>query len=128
LESLLVDCFDAIPLQLSCQEGPEDMLNRALSLSQLGDHESALGQIEEALRLSPTDVACLRGKATILYLAGRLEDALKFCRAALEVKQNDSGAWVTLGLCLEKLKQPSEAVSAYHRSLELDPTNHVAMV
>jgi tetratricopeptide (TPR) repeat protein len=126
LEKLLVNHFDAIPLELASQENSDDLSNKAASLSQLGDHVAALEQIEEALRLAPTNVTCLTNKANILFAAGRLEEAVKVCYTSLKQDQSHVNTWITLGLCLCELNRPMEAVSTYRKALELDSTSHVA--
>ncbi|MBK5276957.1 MAG: tetratricopeptide repeat protein [Desulfuromonadales bacterium] len=55
-----------------------------------------------------------------LYTDQNIEEAIRHCRIAVELKPDLVLAWVNLGVALSRGRQNFEAISAYREALELD--------
>ncbi|KAI1697605.1 tetratricopeptide repeat domain-containing protein [Ditylenchus destructor] len=67
-------------------------------------------------------------KAETMFRMGNLSDAILYYETALRKNPNDSQTWCKLGLCLAENEQDIQAISAYQKSLDLDPTNKQAVL
>ncbi len=101
-----------------------------------GRHAEALAVISEALRLcesAPADLnmrlvraSALNGSAWNSVQLGDLSEARACCVQALELCQaigyspGEAGTWDTLGVVLQRLGSPDEAVSCFLRAVTLD--------
>jgi tetratricopeptide (TPR) repeat protein len=85
--------------------------------------QPAFGWYERAYRLSPQDPDIAVGYATLLFQAGRLEEALSGFDAVLRTRQSDATSHFNRGLVLRELGRTGEAITALDQALKLDPTN-----
>src|SRR5690606_9544701 len=51
------------------------------------------------------------------------EEALKSFQACQEIKKEDAGLWYELALTYISLNQKEEAMTGFHKAVELDPEN-----
>jgi tetratricopeptide (TPR) repeat protein len=86
-----------------------DYLREALSLERQGDYEGALTSYQLALRDQPNDPRVLQNMAIAYSKTGRLEEAIRCYRRALDIKPQLSGAHYGLAFLLLKR---GDAVSA----------------
>jgi TolB-like protein/Flp pilus assembly protein TadD len=91
----------------------------------IGRAEECEGHILEALRLSPRDTLamiwmCEAGIAQVLL--GRYEEAVLWCRRAIEANRNVPLEHFYLAAALAQLGRLEEARAAFHFGLTLDPS------
>ncbi len=79
-----------------------DYLNEALTLERQGDYDAALTSYRLALRDRPSDPRILQNMAIAFSKTGRLEDALRCYRRALDLDPALSGAHYGLAFLLLK--------------------------
>lgn len=79
-----------------------DYLNEALVLERQGDYDAALTSYRLALRDTPNDLRVLQNMAIAFSRTGRLEEAVRAYRRALEIDQALSGAHYGLAFLLQK--------------------------
>jgi len=79
-----------------------DYLNEALALERRGDFEAAIVSYRLALRDHPNDPRILQNLAIASSRTGRLDDAIRHYRRALELDATLAGAHYGLGFLLLK--------------------------
>jgi tetratricopeptide (TPR) repeat protein len=79
-----------------------DYLSEALALERQGDYDAALTSYRLALRDRPSDPRILQNMAIAFSKTGRLEDALRCYRRALDLDPELSGAHYGLAFLLLK--------------------------
>jgi tetratricopeptide (TPR) repeat protein len=89
-----------------------DYLSEALSLERQGDYDAALTSYRLALRDQPNDPRILQNMAIAFSKTGRMEDAIRCYRRALELDPQLSGAHYGLAFLL--LKRGDEPGAAQH--------------
>ena len=77
-----------------------DYLSEALALERQGDYDAALTSYRLALRDQPNDPRILQNMAIAYSKTGRLEEAVRTYRRALELDPGLSGAHYGLGFLL----------------------------
>jgi TolB-like protein len=85
------------------------------------DWRGAEESYARALQLAPGNAEVLSGASTLAYDLGRLEEAIKLCRRALEQDPLSSVTYNRLGLALHHADRFAEAEAAYRKALELAP-------
>jgi predicted O-linked N-acetylglucosamine transferase (SPINDLY family) len=65
----------------------------------------------QALKLNPTHVLSLIGKASILEKVNEIEDAITLLKKAIEISVDSKNAWLSYGRILTKLGRLDEAIS-----------------
>jgi tetratricopeptide (TPR) repeat protein len=89
-----------------------DYLSEALALERQGDFDAALTSYRLALRDRPNDRRILQNMAIAYTKTGRLDDAIRCYRRALEVDPSLSGAHYGLAFLL--LKRGDSSGAEYH--------------
>jgi Flp pilus assembly protein TadD len=79
-----------------------DYLNEALTLERQGDYDAALTSYKLALRDQPNDHRVLQNMAIAYSKTGRLEEAIRCYRRALDLQPQLSGAHYGLAFLLLK--------------------------
>lgn len=79
-----------------------DYLHEALVLERQGDYDAALTSYRLALRDTPNDLRVLQNMAIAFSRTGRLEEAVRAYRRALEIDPDLSGAHYGLAFLLVK--------------------------
>jgi tetratricopeptide (TPR) repeat protein len=98
-----------------------DYLSEALALERQGDYEAALTSYKLALRDRPNDHRVLQNMAIAYSRTGRLDDAIRCYRRALEVEPSLSGAHYGLAFLLLKRGDPDGAAEHLERFLARPP-------
>ena len=100
-----------------------DYLNEALTLERQGDYDAALTSYRLALRDRPNDPKILQNMAIAFSKTGRLEDAIRCYRRALEVAPHLSGAHYGLAFLLLKRNDRVGAESHLEAFLATPPAS-----
>lgn len=93
-----------------------------MACKQLPDYEKAAVSLQDAVTLSPPVREAYLELADVLYRLSRLEDAKKWIRAAEAQAIAPARLAFLKGLILTRENSNQEAVSAFERSKQLDPT------
>jgi len=97
-----------------------DYLSEGLALERQGDYEAALTSYQLALRDEPTNHRVLQNMAIAFSRTGRLTEAIRCYRRALEIQPKLSGAHYGLAFLLLRRGETSDA--AFHlESFLMDP-------
>ena len=99
-----------------------DYLNEALALERQGDFDAALTSYRLALRDHPNDPRILQNMAIAFSRTGRLEEAVRAYKKALELDPKLSGAHYGLAFLQLKRGDTSSASSHLQAFLDAPPT------
>jgi tetratricopeptide (TPR) repeat protein len=98
-----------------------DYLNEALVLEKQGDYDAALTSYRLALRDKPDDFKVLQNMAIAYTKTGRLDEAIRCYRRALEIEPALSGAHYGLAFLLLKRQDPDAAAHHLEEFLRQPP-------
>jgi len=87
----------------------------------IGDIETALAVLEEAVEINPSLPESRMNLGNIYLKKGRIEDAIYEYKTALQVNPNDAKAHLNLGNAYSEKGWLSSAIEQYNLSLRLDP-------
>jgi tetratricopeptide (TPR) repeat protein len=94
---------------------------RAQLLAAEGEHEAALGDLAEAIRLQPEEPAPYLLRADIELVLERPQAAVADARRALFLAPGDAAAHYAVACALEAAGRQAEAVAAFEHAVELRP-------
>jgi len=86
-----------------------------------GDQDLAIDQMERAVELSAGDPKLVQRLGRMYLEVGRIREAEDHSQWALETDRNSAEAWRLHGDCLRAAQELDSALSAYHRSLSIQP-------
>lgn len=98
-----------------------DYLNEGLALERQGDYEGAVTSYQLALRDQPHNVRILQDIAIALSKTGRLEEAIRHYRRALELDGTLAGAHYGLAFLLLRRGDPERAAEHLRAFLARPP-------
>lgn len=101
-------------------------VNKALALSQQGEHDEAIAALEALLQADSTNAEAHRTLAAILESLGRHDNAVESYRKACSLEPNWADAHAGLGRCLMAIGQATAAEAALRKAAQLksDANNH----
>ncbi|KAJ1954762.1 protein required for normal CLN1 and CLN2 G1 cyclin expression, partial [Linderina pennispora] len=103
------------------REDPRTFLVKGLLAMVRRSPDQALQQFNLALRLNPTCVASLLGKARVLFSKRQFQTALGIYQRVLTLRPNDKpDPRIGIALCLMKLGHAKDARRALERAIEVD--------
>jgi outer membrane protein TolC/Flp pilus assembly protein TadD len=109
------------------QELVEKTTDEGVMLYKQGKYEEALNKFEAALALEPDHLkAQSYSRKTKIKLGKEVEEPVK--KSNFSAKGLDADDWFDKGLEAYKKKNYEEAITAWNKTLELDPTNRRAQV
>lgn len=111
---------DALALSPDCAEA---LRMQGLVLHLRGDYDQSVKLLRQAHESRPHDTLIQMNLATSLYAAGQVEDALLNLRQACAKAPDFVPAWFNLGKMYMLQRRPAGAVTALHRTLDIDPTH-----
>lgn len=91
------------------------------AFNQMGRSADALGPMQKAASLSPSDSDAHNNLGVTLLELDRLEEAEASCRRALKVKPGFAEAHYNLGNTLKRRGRLDEAGASYRRALQIKP-------
>jgi tetratricopeptide (TPR) repeat protein len=104
----------------------DDIFKKGLCHLKLDEDAEAVGCFNKALEKEPDNVMAMCNKGICLYNMGKIEDAFKVFRRAIELNPNAFPPWYYIGMYnLRKysdtgdLKAMQKMVNAYRRVLEM---------
>ena len=87
----------------------------AACLSAMARHEEAVAEMIRAKEISPQSAVNATAVANAMFLARRFDDAIRQCRAALELDPGSVAAYVVLRWSYERLGKHREAMAAFEQ-------------
>lgn len=109
---------------------PEDakaLYQEGLVLMLLHRYQEALSALELLRKIEPRNEDALLKTLQILNELGEHERAYVTAKAFLELRPSDPAGWEMFGDACVKQRLNDEAIEAFERSLEQDPTNIMAL-
>jgi serine/threonine protein kinase len=85
------------------------------------DWAGAETTFRRALELAPGNAEALRGSAIVAYVLGRYDDALRFCRRAIEQDPLSVPAYGWLARVYREMDRLADAEKAFRKALALSP-------
>jgi tetratricopeptide (TPR) repeat protein len=98
-----------------------ELLNKGVSLDNLGHHREAIQCYDEALRLNPQDSKVYNNRGTAYRALGQHEQALKDYDKAIELNPWYPHAYNNRGLVYRALGQHEQAVKDFDMVIQLHP-------
>lgn len=97
------------------------LFQRGQTALQSGQAEAAIDHFSAVLDYAPDFAEAWNGRATAYFLANRLGQSLSDIEQVLRLNPRHFGALAGLGMILEALDRPDEALQAYEASLAIHP-------
>jgi tetratricopeptide (TPR) repeat protein len=102
---------------------PDLLLYQGVVQELLGNEAAARQSFDQAQASLNDPLHFYLARSQLELRVGRLAEADGDARAALELDQNSSAAWLLLGQALEAQQKRDEALSAYQKASDLANTN-----
>ena len=96
--------------------------NLGTSLASRGDLDGAMRHFEEAARLRPDDAGARKNLGTAALSRDDVAGAERHLREAVRLAPDDAQAHDLLGVALGRMRRLDEAIRAFERALEIDPS------
>jgi serine/threonine-protein kinase len=90
------------------------------------DWSGAVADFQRALALEPNKPEVLIGYSLVLYILGRLDEAVTVGRKAIEFDPLSAYAWTMYGTLLWRVEHIADAMAAYGRALQISPDSSFA--
>ena len=97
------------------------LFQRGEAALQAGQAAEAIDHFSAVLDYAPDFAEAWNGRATAYFLANRLGQSLSDIEQVLRLNPRHFGALAGLGIILEQLDRPEEALAAYRASLAIHP-------
>jgi tetratricopeptide (TPR) repeat protein len=88
-----------------------------------GDFSSAVKHYTEAINRNPDDTKLYSNRAACYTKLAAFDLGLKDCDMCTKLDDKFIKGWIRKGKILQGMQQPSKALHAYQKALEIDPTN-----
>ncbi|GBO98647.1 hypothetical protein EVAR_180_1 [Eumeta japonica] len=92
-----------------------------------GDYSSAVKHYTEAIKRNPDDPKLYSNRAACYTKLAAFDLGLRDCDTCCQLDPKFIKGWIRKGKILQGMQQPSKALSAYQKALELDPSNAEAL-
>lgn len=92
-----------------------------------GDFSTAIKHYTEAINRNPDDPKLYSNRAACYTKLAAFDLGLKDCDACTKLDDKFIKGWIRKGKILQGMQQPSKALSAYQKALELDSSNAEAL-
>jgi tetratricopeptide (TPR) repeat protein len=114
----------ALPLGVRAQQSAADYLNQSGQKFKSGDHDGALADVNQAIKLDPNLARAYRQRALFKELAADLSGALIDCNQAIKLDPKDGKVFGLRGDVKKDMGDVPGALTDYSQSIALDPTNY----
>lgn len=92
-----------------------------------GDFSNAIKHYTEAINRNPDDPKLYSNRAACYTKLAAFDLGLKDCDMCTKLDEKFIKGWIRKGKILQGMQQPSKALAAYQKALEIDPTNGEAL-
>src|SRR5215470_3172213 len=106
-------------------ERPEFLRLKAASAVDSGDYAEAESDLQEALKIQPSNINVLLNYGNLLRTTKRPEEASKTYLRVLELDQNNAPALESLGYLAREASDPKSAANYFNKLLRIDPNDYV---
>ena len=103
----------------------ERELNKGTQLMDQQRHNDALMVFQALVDDCPDFTEAHNKLATLLFLMGQYDEAVKECEEVLQRIPHHFGALNGLGMCLYELKRFEQAIDVFQRALEIQPSAQI---
>ena len=118
-----VACLGLLPMALSCSRqktpGAEEAIERGLSHAEKGDHDQAIADYTEAIRLDPKIAAAYYNRAISYAEKGDHDQAIADCTEAIRLNQTQPVYYVRRARAYRALGDEAKAASDEKKAQEL---------
>lgn len=105
----------------------EEAKEKGNELFKNGDYAEAVKYYSEAIKRNPDDAKYYSNRAACYTKLAAFDLGIKDCDTCLELDPKFIKGWIRKGKILQGMQQPSKALSAYQKALDMDPTNAEAL-
>ncbi|OYU79894.1 MAG: hypothetical protein CFE23_11605 [Flavobacterium sp. BFFFF1] len=130
-KSILVHKAEEVRTDVNSNEYEKDLAN-ALKIYLQPDYANAIVAFHEIINTYPKEIN-VENLVSIYYKMAycydeleNYEEAVKYCKRALEFKPLYADAWNTLGIVYDKMDNNEESVASYNKAIEINPTDTYA--
>lgn len=95
--------------------------NLGITYRNQGDLEHAKEAVEQAYKLEPEDEDVLESLTLICFSLKEIEEAFEYCRAGLELNDNNAHVWNNLGVLFFSQSEFSKACEAFETAVTIFP-------
>lgn len=92
-----------------------------------GDFSTAIKHYTEAINRNPDDPKLYSNRAACYTKLAAFDLGLKDCEKCVKLDEKFIKGWIRKGKILQGMQQPSKALTAYQKAMELDPSNQEAL-
>lgn len=92
-----------------------------------GEYSTAIKHYTEAINRNPDDPKLYSNRAACYTKLAAFDLGLKDCETCVQLDDKFIKGWIRKGKILQGMQQPSKALSAYQKAMELDPSNSEAI-
>jgi tetratricopeptide (TPR) repeat protein len=114
--SLYIDACSLAPDQI------EPIVNLANNLTKLNQFQEAYALYKKALQINPNSAVVNYNIGSLFLKSMKPHEARVWLTKALELQGNYASAWNSLGVALTEVGELKEALHAYQRAIECDPS------
>jgi tetratricopeptide (TPR) repeat protein len=98
-------------------------VTRGATFLLINDPQKAVGDLEQALKLNPTDITAVSLHGIVLLKLGRSDDGISELKRAAAASPNDFNMYTNIGGVLIKNNMPNEALPFLTHSINLRPND-----
>lgn len=101
---------------------PEEALRNAIAAHNAGRLTEAEVGYSRVLRRQPNDAGALYGLGLLSYHCGSRDKGIQYLLRSLQSAPSNGRAWITLGSMYSETGKAAEALAAYRRATEVEPS------
>jgi tetratricopeptide (TPR) repeat protein len=105
-------------------DGADELINQGVKLHDQHDYEGAIAKYDEALELDPDNLTAMTEKAMTLYYVQKYEEAVEYCKEAIEKHPGDERLKMVYPIYANSLDtdgKPEDAIEIYDEGIALFP-------
>jgi tetratricopeptide (TPR) repeat protein len=95
--------------------------NKGKALSNLGNQDDALKNLDRALEINPKYSSAWNNKGYVFYIQNKYPEAIECFDKAIEIDNKYAFAWTGKGECLFESADFERALACFNKSLEINP-------